>query len=392
MGIIIPLLFIFICCLIIWKASDGFEVSSEYLGRNMSDGVRGATINAIASSMPELFTTIFFLLYLKDTDGFSGGIGTTAGSAIFNGMIIPAVVIFAVLYSKIATEITVSKKVILRDGLSLIAAETILIFLISGDTLNWWHGFILMITYGVYVTYMLTTMSTVESNQSEDEEDDEEQDEFEEKGFFKSLITLDLESLIIGKNKINNKNGWTLLVLSMLVIGFACLILVAACEMIGSDSYTLPFIGELNGLNIPIMFVAVVLASAATSVPDTIISVRDAQNGNYNDAISNALGSNIFDVCFALGLPLFLYCLFYGPITMSAETIQFSSELRILLLIMTIIAFFVYIIGSKMTKLKGIILLLLYLLFTIYMIGRSIDASWAQVISDYLGSIYNFIT
>ena len=82
MGIIIPLLFILICCLIIWKASDGFEVSSEYLGRNMSDGVRGATINAIASSMPELFTTIFFLLYLKDTDGFSGGIGTTAGSAI----------------------------------------------------------------------------------------------------------------------------------------------------------------------------------------------------------------------------------------------------------------------------------------------------------------------
>ena len=62
MGIIIPLLFIFICCLIIWKASDGFEVSSEYLGRNLSDGVRGATINAIASSMPELFTTIFFLL------------------------------------------------------------------------------------------------------------------------------------------------------------------------------------------------------------------------------------------------------------------------------------------------------------------------------------------
>ena len=84
------------------------------------------------------------------------------------------------------------------------------------------------------------------------------------------------------------------------------------------------------------MFIAVILASAATSVPDTIISIRDAQNGNYNDAISNALGSNIFDVCFALGLPLFLYCIIYGPITMSPETVQFSSELRILLLIMTI--------------------------------------------------------
>ena len=392
MGIIIPLLFIFICCLIIWKASDGFEVSSEYLGRNLSDGVRGATINAIASSMPELFTTIFFLLYLKDTDGFSGGIGTTAGSAIFNGMIIPAVVIFAVLYSKIATEIRVSKKVILRDGLSLIAAETILIFLISGDTLNWWHGFILMITYGVYVTYMLTTMSSVNAESDEDEDENEDEDEDEQKSSLKSLITLDLESLIIGKNQINNKNGWTLLIISMLVIGFACLILVAACEMIGAESYSLPFIGELNGLNIPIMFIAVILASAATSVPDTIISIRDAQNGNYNDAISNALGSNIFDVCFALGLPLFLYCIIYGPITMSPETVQFSSELRILLLIMTIFAFFVYFIGSKMTKLKGFILLSLYALFTIYIVGRSVDASWAQVISDLLGSIYNYIT
>ena len=95
MGLIIPILIIVFCCIVIWKASDGFETSSEYLGRNMSEGVRGATINAIASSMPELFTTIFFLWFLKDTDGFSGGIGTTAGSAIFNGMIIPAVVIFA---------------------------------------------------------------------------------------------------------------------------------------------------------------------------------------------------------------------------------------------------------------------------------------------------------
>ena len=393
MGILIPLIFIAICCIIIWKASDGFEVSSEYLGRNLSDGVRGATINAIASSMPELFTTIFFLIYLKDTDGFSGGIGTTAGSAIFNGMIIPAVVIFAVLFSKIATEIRVSKKVILRDGLSLIAAETVLIFLISGNTLYWWHGFILMLTYGAYVTYMLSTRSSAEHNDSdEEEENDDNDDQSQNNSFFKSLITLDLESLIIGDKKINNKSGWILLIISMLVIGSACLILVAACEMIGAETYSLPLIGELNGLNIPIMFVAVILASAATSVPDTIISIKDAKNGNYNDAISNALGSNIFDVCFALGFPLFLYCIFYGPISMSPEIVQFSSELRILLLILTIAAFFVYFIGPKMTKLKGFILLSIYLLFTIYIVGRSMDAEWSNAISNFLSSLYNLIT
>ena len=60
MEILVPILLIVFCCLVIWKASDGFETASEYLGRNMSEGVRGATINAIGSSMPELFTTIFF--------------------------------------------------------------------------------------------------------------------------------------------------------------------------------------------------------------------------------------------------------------------------------------------------------------------------------------------
>ena len=389
MGLIIPILIIVFCCIVIWKASDGFETSSEYLGRNMSEGVRGATINAIASSMPELFTTIFFLWFLKDTDGFSGGIGTTAGSAIFNGMIIPAVVIFAVLSSNASTKIEVSKKVILRDGLSLIIAEAILILLISGDTLMWWHGLVLMLTYGAYITYMLTSMKKVD-NDDDDDDDEDDDDEIESVGFFKGLFTLNLEGLVIGNKEINTRNSWQLLILSMLIIGSACLLLVVACEFIGSDTYT--FLGyEFNGLNIPIMFVAVILASAATSVPDTIISVRDAKNGNYNDAVANALGSNIFDICFALGFPLFMYCLIYGPINMDPTVVEFSSELRILLLVFTILAFFVYYIGKYMGKIKAYILLSMYILFTAYICGRSLDASWAQEISDVLRNIANLI-
>jgi len=377
MEVAIAIFLIVICCLIIWRASDGFEAASEYLGRNMTEGVRGATINAIGSSMPELFTTLFFLIWLNDTDGFSGGIGTTAGSAIFNGMIIPAVVIFAVLMIGITKSITVSKKVILRDGLFLIGAELILIFLISGKTLNWWHGLILMLTYAIYMTYMLTSMKSIEGEEEEEKEDEEE--EGEEIGVIKGLFTLNLEAVFIGKKEIKTTNAWVLLSFSMLVIGGACLLLVYSCEMIG------------NALDIPIMFVAVVLASAATSVPDTIISMRDAKKGNYNDAIANALGSNIFDICFALGFPLFLYCIIYGPISMDSSTIEFSSELRILLLIFTVISFFIYYIGSKMGKFKALMLIMIYLLFTTYIIGQSIGAEWADIISDLLNKIYNFI-
>ena len=131
MGILIPLFLVIICCIIIWRASDGFTVASDYIGRNLSEGVRGATINAIGSSLPEVFTSFFFLFYLKDVDGFSGGIGTTAGSAIFNGMIIPAFVILVVILTGIAKQITISRKVLFRDGFSLIAAEFLFIIIIS---------------------------------------------------------------------------------------------------------------------------------------------------------------------------------------------------------------------------------------------------------------------
>ena len=390
MGILIPIIIIILCCIVIWKASDGFEASSEYLGRNLSEGVRGATINAIASSMPELFTTIFFLIFLKDTEGFSGGIGTTAGSAIFNGMIIPALVILVVLFSGVTKSIEVSKKVILRDGLSLIIAELILIFSISGNTLYWWHGLILMATYAAYIIYMFKSMKEEDTNEESEEAVDDDE-ESESPGLLKALFTLDLEAVFVGEKEINGKRAWSLLITSMMVIGLACLTLVAACEMIGSETYTFPFVGQLNGLNIPIMFVAVILASAATSVPDTIISMKDAKKGNYNDAISNALGSNIFDICFALGFPLFMYCIVYGPIHMNPETIRFSTELRVLLLILTIIAFFIYYIGKNMTRLKAVLLIGLYLFFTAYIVSLNANYQWANSLSDLISKFPVFL-
>ena len=387
MGIIIPIFLILISCLIIWRACYGFETSSQYLGRNLSDGVRGATINAISSSVPELFTTAFFLIYLKDTDGFSGGIGTTAGSAIFNGMVIPALVILTVIYFIGKKNIEVSKKIILRDGISLIIAELILILIISGNELNWWHGAILMLTYLVYLFYMLFKMDRTgnEINNMKKYDDNKDEEEvIREKNINNSIIKIDIEEIIIGKKEIKNYNASILLFISTLIIGTSCLLLVYACEIIGADKYTIPILGEFYGLDIPILFVAVILASAATSVPDTVISVRDAKQGNYNDAISNALGSNIFDICFALGLPLFLFCIFYGPINMNPDTIKFSSELRILLLILTIASFMIFYFGKTMGKFKAFLLLIIYGLFTVYIVSLSSGFSWAILISDFL--------
>lgn len=346
---------IVITCIIIWRACDGFEMASNYLGRNMKEGIKGATINAIGSSLPELFTTIFFLFVLKDKDGFSGGIGTTAGSAVFNAMIIPAVVILVVIGKGISSKIELSKKVVLRDGIALLLAELALILVITGSTLTWKHGLILMVLYFVYVAYMLLS-------QGPGEVENEYEDTAEGGNRMVAFFRGDLASVVLGDGKINTVKAILLLAFSVVFIGLACFWLVEACEQFG------------EAIGMPIYFVSVVLASAATSVPDTIISYKDAMKGNYDDAVANALGSNIFDVCFALGLPLFLFTLIYGPIQMSPETVENVGQLRVLLLILTLVVFLIFVFAYKNIKrIHAWALLILYLLFVLYSVIKGFD-------------------
>ncbi|MFK7750199.1 MAG: sodium:calcium antiporter [Kordia sp.] len=375
MAIVSSLGLIFITCIVIWRACDGFEMASDYLGRNMKEGMKGATINAIGSSLPELFTTLFFLFVLKDRDGFSGGIGTTAGSAVFNAMIIPAVVIMAVIGKGIVDRIDVSKKVIKRDGISLILCELVLILLITDTTLYWYHGLVLMLLYGIYITYMLLSQgSGTVANEYEATANGGNRTV----AFFKG----DFATTVLGTEKINLAKAWILMLVSVFFIGIACYWLVAACEQFG------------DAIGMPVYFVSVVLASAATSVPDTIISWKDAMKGNYDDAVANALGSNIFDICFALGFPLFLFTLIYGPITMSPETLENVGQLRVLLLIITIVAFFIYLVPKAIKKSHGYFLIALYVLFVIYIILKGMESNLAVItsISEVLSSISNFFS
>ena len=352
--------------LIIWRSSDGFEVASGYLGRNLTDGVRGATINAVGSSIPELFTTLFSLMLLGEVDNFAFGIGTTAGSAIFNGMIIPAVAILAVIGYGIAHKVQVSKKVILRDGIGLIIAELMLIYMVSGNHLTWAHGLLLMLSYGVYVAYMFATMNKKEEAVEVDLQEDKEK-EYQlgrKPSVLKALLLLDFEHVFVRK-KINTSNAWMLLLFSMLVIGLACIVLIHSCELLSQEMGIAPY------------FIAVVLASAATSVPDTILSYRDAVAGQYDDAVANALGSNIFDICFALGFPLFAFTLFNGPITMTPETVANVAELQASLVLLTIAAFLIYYFNKGLGRIHAYLLLSLYIVFIVFIFAKAYAYDWA---------------
>lgn len=376
MEILLALVLVVFTTWVIAKACDGFEAGADYLGRNMTEGVKGATINAIGSSMPELFVTFTFLFIYANTTGFAGGIGTTAGSAVFNTMVIPALSILVALKMFRLSSINVSKKVILRDGLMLIVAEFILIVTI-GEKLEWWHGMMLMLLYVGYAGYMLLIIK--KNPEEEDDDEEEEEDEDNNDSRVLSFFKLDLEHAVIGDNKMTNGNSWKLLIVSTIFIAIACYYLVEAAELFAHE------------IGIASYFVAVIIVAAASSVPDTILSMKDAKKGNYDDAVSNALGSNIFDICFALGLPLFLYAIIYGPIIIPADVVSNIVELRLLLLFLTIGAFLIFFFGSGMGKKKAYGLLAMYSFFTVFIIARAYEMPWVEPIANSLHVIQQYL-
>lgn len=375
---LVNILGILLVMYVIWKASDGFESAANYLGRNMNDGVKGATINAIGSSLPELMTAMIALLWYNDRDGFGFGVAATAGSALFNTFIIPAVVILSVVMFTTVKKINLSKKVILRDGIFLLLAEFLLIVLLTGGTITFYHGLIMLLSYAIYVTYTIVSMKKSEDNSENDENSDFLEYEVDRSKWM-SVVHIDLRHIFLDKSELNTFNSILLLISSIVVIGIACHFLV-------DFTYA---IGDSLGLNV--FFISVILAAAATSIPDTILSMKDAQNGNYDDATSNALGSNIFDVLVSLGLPVLIYTMMVGPIVIEPDSAELISELRIYLFILTVVAFLFFLFSKHLSFWSGIFLIAVYLLFVIYIYGKAYELEFSRVISEYLLIINNHI-
>ncbi|MGB0167564.1 MAG: sodium:calcium antiporter, partial [Luteibaculum sp.] len=299
-------------------------------------------------------------------------------------------------FGGIAKSIQISRKVIFRDGVTLLLCELILILFISGDELRAIHGLLLMCLYAVYIAIMFIGMTKKELEVHTPEFNPERQPLLNKNQnpllTFLFFSWLDFPKWLFSRPAKNK--AIALLCFSALIMAIACHLLVEACVWLGSDQYNLWGI-KFNGLGIPVYFLSVIVASAATSLPDTILSMKDARKGNYDDAVSNALGSNIFDICFALGLPLFLYTLIYGPIDMTTSSTSDVGELRVLLLLVTFLAFLIFYRSKNLRNKHAVMLIGLYGLFSVYIIGRALNwkaleplAYTLNEISIYLGSLF----
>ena len=389
-SLLIALAALTLSAIVIMYAADAFEGASGYLGRDMPPGVRGATINAIGSSLPELLTTLVFLfgpillpdLYGSEAEGFSSGIATCAGSAVFNAVIIPALCVFAVTVVGVRRPdgsrhriagIEVSRGTVIRDGIFFVGAEVCLVIFLGGTTLAWWVGAALM---GIYALYTAVLWAQVRRGRGAAGAADPETADPETAdaggalegggwGLLGLKRALNFNGWLFKGRAFSTGRAWAVLSLATAVIGVACAAVAWAVNVVS------------EALEINAYFGAVILAAAATSVPDTVLSVKDALKGEYDDAVANAVGSNIFDICVALGLPLLLYGLTVGDVHLSASADSAAADVQILryaLLAVTAVVLGLLLLGGTLTKLKSLILWGLYFGWTGFVIFRAVAA------------------
>ena len=267
-------LVIILCTVAIWWCSEQLAHGTSVIGRvyRIPAGVRGATLDAVASSFPELCSVVFALI----AGHFGAGVGVIAGSALFNILVIPALVSLAV------GGVTVRSGVIKRDGLLYVAVVIafIVIFYLGAPgeaegfrRLSPWTGAGAIVLYAGYVLALIL--------QARSKPEDGPGTEPVEGG----AEPQDGDSVPASVGRI---------LIGMAGVGVACHFLV---------NYGLQ-LTELLGFSPAVAGVTVL--AAATSLPDTLLSVFAARRGDADGAIANAFASNTFDILICLGLPVLI--------------------------------------------------------------------------------------
>ena len=101
-----------------------------------------------------------------------------------------------------------------------------------------------------------------------------------------------------------------LLALLLLIIGFVLLIKGADFFVDGSSSVA-------KRLKVPSMIIGLTIVAMGTSLPECAVSVTASLNNNNALAVSNVIGSNIFNLMVVCGV-----CALFTPLAVSKDTLK----------------------------------------------------------------------
>ena len=146
---------------------------------------------------------------------------------------------------------------------------------------------------------------------------------------------------------------------ALLVVGFVLLIK-------GADFFVEGSSGIAKKLRVPSIIIGLTVVALGTSLPEAAVSVSASLQGSNSLAISNAIGSNIFNLMVVVGL-----CAVMSPVLVQKEVVKRDIPISIGA---AVVLFILGVIGMSVGVVDGILLLVLFVAFIVSLVLIALKA------------------
>ncbi len=294
---------------LLMKGADFFVDGSASVARKLKvpSVIIGLTIVALGTSLPEASVSI--------TAGLMGSneiaISNIVGSNIFNTLVVVGT-------SACIAPFIMDKEILSRDLIINILVSIILSIFVLNGMLNRYEGILFLVGLALYI---YTLVRAAQKNRVEEEEQE-----------------------ILSTTKC----------ILYIVVGVACIIFGGDITVDSAKK-----IAAMLGMSDTLIGLTVV--SIGTSLPELVTSVVAAKKGESGLSLGNAIGSNIMNILFILGASSSLH-----PISATTQNITDAF-------ILIGVALFIFVMSKrsdKMTCQRGILMIGIYVIYTIYICMR----------------------
>ena len=127
-------------------------------------------------------------------------------------------------------------------------------------------------------------------------------------------------------------------------------------------------------LKVPSLIIGMTIVAMGTSLPETSVSIAASMNNQNTLAVSNVVGSNIFNLMVVLGV-----CAVITELKVSKDVLKRDYPFSVLCAILLLVA---GVIGMTLGRMDGIIFLVIFAVFIFYLIKSALDARKSGEISE----------
>ncbi|MDD6060262.1 MAG: calcium/sodium antiporter [Ruminococcus sp.] len=296
------------------KGADFFVEGSSSTAKMLKvpSLIIGMTIVAMGTSLPEASVSISASLAGKNSLSISNAVG----SNLFNLM-------FVIGVCALFASVPVSRDTLKRDfPFSAIIAALLLGLGAVGNEISRFDGIILSVIFAAFLFVMVKSAMNSRKNGSA------EQEEYKIIPVWKCIV------FMIG--------------------GVAAIIIGGKMVVNGASDIARSF-GMSDTL------IGMTIVALGTSLPELVTSVVAVRKKEIDMALGNAVGSNIFNILFVLGIAAAI-----SPMTFTTENLIDTA----VLIGMTILVFFFCLSKKKLVRWQGAVMLLLYCAYTAYLFIR----------------------